>query len=60
MMSFNFFYSYSPVPCPKGMYSLGGASTNCTECPAGFECPSAVSNPISCTGGMFNPSIFFC
>lgn len=42
------------VPCPTGMYSLGGASINCTECPAGFACPIASSSPITCTGGIMS------
>lgn len=54
----NLTHRYSPVPCPKGMFSLGGASTNCTECPPRFECPSAVAIPVACTGGMSKVLIF--
>ena len=40
------------IPCPAGMYSLGGAHLNCTQCPAGFACASASSSPLPCEGGM--------
>lgn len=39
--------------CPLGHYSLEGAS-NCTECPAGFQCSSRSSTPVACRPGTFS------
>ena len=44
-------YSNPPVPCPAGMYSLGGKFDNCTACPAGSACPDPAGAPVGCTGG---------
>ena len=44
-------YSNPPVPCPAGMYSLGGKFDNCTACPAGSACPDPAGAPVACTGG---------
>ena len=46
-----FHFSNPPVPCPAGMYSLGGKFENCTACPAGSACPDPAGVPVSCTGG---------
>ena len=46
------------IPCPSGMYSLGGAYLNCTECPAGYACPNAASSPMLCSGGKTSKSDF--
>ena len=46
--------SNPPVPCPAGMYSLGGRFDNCTACPAGSACPDPAGAPVSCTGGNYN------
>lgn len=43
--------SNPPVPCPAGMYSLGGRFENCTVCPAGNACPDPAGAPVACTGG---------
>lgn len=43
--------SNPPVPCPAGMYSLGGRFENCTACPAGSACPDPAGAPVACTGG---------
>lgn len=43
--------SNPPVPCPAGMYSLGGRFENCTACPAGNACPDPAGAPVACTGG---------
>lgn len=46
-------FRLSKVPCPDGMYSVGGAKFNCTACLAGNACPYAASAPVPCTGGKF-------
>ena len=45
-------FSNPPVPCPAGMYSLGGRFENCTACPAGNACPDPAGAPVACTGGI--------
>lgn len=52
---FKYFHGLSfsfAIACPAGMYSLGGATNNCTACPSGYECPSSAASPIACDGGM--------
>ena len=50
-------YSNPPVPCPAGMYSLGGEFYNCTACPAGKACPNPAGAPMDCVNGKtFNVS----
>lgn len=44
-------FRLSKVPCPAGMFSLGGSTFNCTACRAGTACPYAASTPVACTGG---------
>ena len=44
-------FSNPPVPCPTGMFSLGGRFENCTACPAGSACPDPAGAPVACTGG---------
>ena len=44
-------FSNPPIPCPTGMFSLGGRFENCTACPAGSACPDPTGKPEPCTGG---------
>ena len=39
------------MPCPAGMFSVGGAVLNCTACRSGTACPFEASSPVACTGG---------
>ena len=41
-----------PIPCDPGQYAVTG-SVNCTDCPAGSECPSTQQGPTSqCVPGL--------
>jgi len=34
-----------------------GNQSSCTECPAGYYCPSASASPVECPAGTYNPSL---
>ena len=42
-------------PCPTGRIALSPGSTNCTACPAGYNCPSASSVGSQCSQGYYSP-----
>jgi len=41
------------TPCPVGTYSVAG-SLQCTDCPAGFSCAVATSQPTMCAQGSYS------
>jgi len=43
------------LPCEAGTFSVGGAVTECTVCPAGFQCAASTSVPWSCRPGYYSP-----
>ena len=44
-----------PIPCDPGQYAVTG-SMNCTDCPAGSECPSTQLKPTR----LCEPGLCFC
>lgn len=48
--------SLDSQPCSSGYYSLTG-STSCTECPAGYECPTTDQSPLACTPGLYSTGL---